>query len=249
MPSTLQQPRGFDAAPRTSAASGWMDTAIWVTAIVFTLLGTLVMLALLRQRNGLDAWARVDVYTGGFMIVAVLAGVAQATTFIRSALRSVSGVGEAFGLTYDPGVLLFAVIIEPGKLAVVLDYGHWHLVPALEQPALQTLGLAFAVAGLAGLVWTDRWLARHFASEEAAAGLMTGGPYRFVRHPRYASILLLGLSLPLVFASILGWPLWFVLLAAIRWRIEREEPHLRELFGNAYDAYASRTARLLPGVY
>jgi protein-S-isoprenylcysteine O-methyltransferase Ste14 len=40
-----------------------------------------------------------------------------------------------------------------------------------------------------------------------------------------------------------------ILLVAIRHRIEREEPHLRELFGSAYDAYARRTARLLPGVY
>jgi protein-S-isoprenylcysteine O-methyltransferase Ste14 len=146
-------------------------------------------------------------------------------------------------------VLLFGAILEPGKLAVVLDYGHWHLVPALEQPVLRTLGLVLGVAGSAGLVWTDRWLARHFASEEAAARLMTGGPYRLVRHPRYASILLLGLSTPLVFASILGWPLWFLLLAAIRRRIAREEPHLRELFGNAYEAYAGRTPRLVPGVY
>ena len=46
-----------------------------------------------------------------------------------------------------------------------------------------------------------------------------------------------------------GWPFVLVLLVAIRHRIEREEPHLRELFGSAYDAYARRTARLLPGVY
>jgi protein-S-isoprenylcysteine O-methyltransferase Ste14 len=249
MPSTLQRRDGFEAAPRTGAASGWPDTAIWVTATVLTVLGTLIMLALLRQRDGSDPWARINVYTVGFMIVAGLAGVAQATTFLRSALQSVSGVGEAFGLTYDPGVLLFAVILEPGKLAVVLDYAHWHLVPALEQPALQTVGLVLAVAGSAGLVWTDRRLARHFASAEAVARLMTDGPYRFVRHPRYASILLLAISMPLVFASILGWPLWFLYLAVVHRRIEREEPHLRELFGKAYDTYASRTARLLPGVY
>jgi protein-S-isoprenylcysteine O-methyltransferase Ste14 len=239
----------MNAAQRSAAAPDGLETAIWVAAIVFTLLGMLVVLALLRQRDGSDPWARVDVYTGSFMVVTGLAGIAQAATFLRSALRSVSGVGEALGLTYDPGVLLFVAILEPGKLAVVLDYAHWHLVPALEQPALQALGLALAVAGSAGLIWTDRWLARHFASEEAAAGLMTGGPYGFVRHPRYASFVLLGLSSPLVFASILGWPLWFLMLAAIRRRIEREEPHLRELFGGAYDAYAVRTARLLPGIY
>src|SRR5262249_52166337 len=143
----------------------------------------------------------------------------------------------------------FGLISEPLKFAVVLDYGHWHLVPALEQPALQTLGLVFAALGSAGLIWTDRRLSRHFASDAATRQLMMDGPYRFVRHPRYASFLLIALGTPLAFASILGWPLFRVVLVAIRHRIEREEPPLRKLFGSAYDAYASRTARLLPGVY
>ena len=245
----MPRPSGLDAVPRTAATSGWADTAIWVTATVLTLLGTLLMVVLLRQRHGSDPWARLDVYSVGFLTVAGLAGIVQAATFMRSALGSDAGVGEAFGLSYDPGVLLFGLITEPLKFAVVLDYGHWHLVPALERPALQTLGLVFAALGSAGLIWTDRRLARHFASDAAARQLMTDGLYRFVRHPRYASVLLIGLGTPLAFASILGWPLLLVLLVAIRHRIEREEPHLRELFGSAYDAYASRTAGLLPGVY
>jgi len=245
----MKRRQGFDDAPRTGAASGWLDTAIWVTATVLTVLGILIQLALLRQRDGSDPWVRINVYTAGFIVVGGLAGVVQATIFLRRALQSAGGIGEAFGLTYDPGALLFAAILEPAKLAVVLDYGHWHLVPALEQPALQAFGLALALAGLAGLVWTDVVLARHFASAEAAAKVMTGGPYRLVRHPRYASLLLLGIGMPLVFASILGWVLWLLVLAVVRRRIEREEPHLRELFGHAYDIYASRTARLLPRVY
>jgi protein-S-isoprenylcysteine O-methyltransferase Ste14 len=249
MPTAVHQPSRSDAAPRTTPAPSWPETTIWVTATVLTLLGILFMLILLRQRDGSHPWARLDVYSVGFLMVAGLAGIVQATTFMRSALRSDSGVGEAFGLSYDPGVLLFGLITEPLKFAVVLDYGHWHLVPALERPALQMLGLVFAALGSAGLIWTDRWLSRHFASDAAARQLMMDGPYRFVRHPRYASVVLIGLGTPLAFASILGWPLLLVLLVAIRHRIEREEPHLRELFGTAYEAYASRTARLLPGVY
>lgn len=52
-----------------------------------------------------------------------------------------------------------------------------------------------------------------------------------------------------MFASILGWPLWLVMLLAIVRRIRREEAHLAALFGGAYGAYARRTARLLPGIY
>jgi protein-S-isoprenylcysteine O-methyltransferase Ste14 len=239
----------MDGAQSPGAAGGRLEQAIWLLSILFTLFGLLVGLALLRQRGATDPWARVNVYTGGVLLVGGVAGIAQSVTFLRSALRSVGIAGEALGLTYDPGVLFVVAVIEPGKLAVVLDYARWHLVPALEQPALQALGLALAVAGSAGLMWTDLWLARHFASDAAAATLMTRGPYRFVRHPRYLSVLLLGLSLPLAFASILGWPLWFLMLIVVQRRIKREELHLRELFGPAYEAYARYTARLLPRIY
>src|SRR5262245_47551226 len=247
--SVLGQPQEMGGAQSPAAAAGRLETAIWVAAVLFTLLGLLVTLALLWQPGATHPWARLDIYTGGFLLVGGLAGIAQAAIFLRSALRSLGVAGEALGLTYDPGVILFVLVLEPGKLAVVLDYARWHLVPALEQPALQTLGLALAVAGSAGLIWTDRWLARHFASEVAAASLMTRGPYAVVRHPRYLSMLLLGLGSPLVFASILGWPLWYLMVVVVLRRIEREEPHLRELFGAAYDAYARRTARLVPGLY
>src|SRR5206468_12302286 len=110
----------------------------------------------------------------------------------------------------------------PAKMALPLDYAHWHLVPALEQRTLQRLGLALGVLGTGLLVWTDTWLRRHFATDAASGTLMTGGPYGLIRHPRYASILLLGLASPLVFASILGWPLWLLLLFGVARRIPRE---------------------------
>ena len=113
MPTAVQQPSRSDAPPRTASASSWPDTAILVTATVLTLLSIGVMLVLLRQRDGARPWARLDVYSGGFLVVAGFAGIVQITTFLRSALRSTAGAGEAFGLSYDPGVVLFGLITEP----------------------------------------------------------------------------------------------------------------------------------------
>jgi protein-S-isoprenylcysteine O-methyltransferase Ste14 len=222
--------------------------AVWA-AVVLTVFWLAAALGCLRQWGSRDPWARLDLYSGGFLVLGAIAGMVQASTFFRSAVRSRAVAAEALGLNYDPGVLLVVALTEPGKIAVLLDYAHWHLVPALEQPVLQHLGLTLGVAGTGLLVWTDRWLARHFATDAATATLMTRGPYRLIRHPRYASFVLLGLAYPLVFASILGWPLWLLLLAAIAHRIRREEAHMRELFGTAYDRYTRETARLVSGVY
>ena len=53
----------------------------------------------------------------------------------------------------------------------------------------------------------------------------------------------------LVFASAPG---WFLALTWVIWLVKKvnlEEEHLRNMFGNEYEAYAQRTARLLPGIY
>lgn len=92
------------------------------------------------------------------------------------------------------------------------------------------------------------WLGRAFSILPQARKLVTGGPYRFVRHPLYLAefVALLGLALQFV----LPWSLllWVVAAAAQFPRIRFEEFVLRRSFPE-YEAYAARTARLAPGLY
>ncbi|HZR80645.1 MAG TPA: isoprenylcysteine carboxylmethyltransferase family protein [Candidatus Binatia bacterium] len=243
--------RGSEASPPaepTALPEAW-QAAIWMVALVHVLIGIAIVLAILRQRGAADPWIRVDRYVVAFLVAGSVAGIGQAVFFLRAALRSLGVAGEALGLTYDPAIVAFFAVIEIGKLATAFDYARWQLVPALELAPLRGLGVALGAAGSAYLVWTDRRLARHFSTAESAALLMTGGPYRWVRHPRYASMLLLGASMALVFASVVGWLVFVVIALAVQHRIAREEPHLRREFGAAYERYASHTARLVPGLY
>jgi protein-S-isoprenylcysteine O-methyltransferase Ste14 len=221
---------------------------IWGIAIGHFAVWCLILLAILRQPDPADPWARVDRYIIAFLIAGGVAGIGQAVFFLGGALRSM-GFTEEIGLGYDPGILLFLVVIEIGKIATGFDYARWHLTPGLEAPALREIGVVLAVAGAAGLTWTDRRLARHFSTAASAAQLMTDGPYGWVRHPRYTSALVLSLSMPLIFGSIFGWLTFALVVVAVQHRIVREEPHLRQMFGPPYDQYVSRTARLIPGVY
>jgi protein-S-isoprenylcysteine O-methyltransferase Ste14 len=135
------------------------------------------------------------------------------------------------------------------ELTVFLDYGHWHLLPGLERPSLQGLGLGLYSGVAIWQVWTDEYLARHFSQGQPEALPMENGPYRYIRHPRYAAAIAGKIAVALVFASVLAWPLalaWAVMLIQ---KVGIEEAHLRSLFGAEYEAYAHRTAKLLPGLY
>jgi protein-S-isoprenylcysteine O-methyltransferase Ste14 len=226
-----------------------MRGAFWVSTVSAVVVGPLLFLICLRQWGSDHPWSRLNFYSGSFLVLAIFVAIEEAITFARSAFRSKEVAYEALGFSYDPSLVRLGTLLNAAVVLVVLDYAHWHLGPALERPLLQGIGVALGVLGAIWQTWADAWLGRHFASNATYRQLMTGGPFRFVRHPRYAAFLVRKLAWPLLFASPIGWallPAWLVLISK---RIRREEAHVTELFGAEYAAYASRTARLLPRIY
>ena len=90
---------------------------------------------------------------------------------------------------------------------------------------------------------------RHsFSVMAEARRLVTGGPYAIVRHPLYLAEELAMLGIFIQYASV---PAALIVAAQVFFQLQRmrnEEAVLRRTFPE-YDAYAARTARLVPGVW
>jgi protein-S-isoprenylcysteine O-methyltransferase Ste14 len=124
-------------------------------------------------------------------------------------------------------------------------------IVALEAPS-QTTATWAVVAGdvtaLVACVWllvAVLALGRCFSVLPEARGLVTSGPYRFVRHPVYLGEI--GAAAGLVLASPTGRNLvaGAVFVAAQGIRMRLEEAALTDEFPE-YAAYAARTPRLIP---
>jgi len=107
---------------------------------------------------------------------------------------------------------------------------------------------AVSLAGMALAVYILYWLGRSFSITPQARGLVTTGPYRFVRHPLYVAEYTASLGILVHFLS----P-WTVLITLCQGylqirRMDYEERLLTRVFP-AYAAYAKKTARILPGLY
>jgi protein-S-isoprenylcysteine O-methyltransferase Ste14 len=79
--------------------------------------------------------------------------------------------------------------------------------------------------------------------------LATTGIYSVIRHPSYLGLLVNSLGWALAFRSGVGLVLVAAMLVPILARIRAEEAMLQSQFGAEYDAYRSRTSRLIPGVF
>ena len=124
------------------------------------------------------------------------------------------------------------------RFRVFLGFIFAAVVLWLATPTLRSLliGAVIAVIGESIRVWAAGHL-------EKSKEVTQSGPYRYTRHPLYLGSSLIGIGMAvvannLIVAAIVVTYLVLTLTAAMR----SEEAHLREKFGDAYDAYAEKRA-------
>ena len=200
----------------------------------------------LIQWSGPGVWGRVDFFAGGYLGLRFLSAIYSLFSS-HAAFQSNVRLKRWWGQDSDSRWTSRVKLLMAADLTVFLDYGHWRLTPSLAQPVLQMAGLTLYMGVVAWQTWTDSRLAKHFSEDHHE--FLTSGPYRYIRHPRYAAAVVGKIAMALTLTSSLGWLLaatWTILLLR---QATLEEKHLRSLFGSDYEDYMQRTARLLPGIY
>lgn len=131
---------------------------------------------------------------------------------------------------------------------MVFDHANYPYSPV--QFALGTLVFAFAL-------WlfrrTHADLGRNWSVTleiKDNHNLITGGVYRYVRHPMYSAFFLWALAQLILIPNWIAGPAGIVGFGILyAFRIGREEQMMLDTFGDEYRAYSARTARLIPGIY
>jgi protein-S-isoprenylcysteine O-methyltransferase Ste14 len=151
-----------------------------------------------------------------------------------------------------------AVALRTSGLALMLSVMAYVLNPrwmrwsSLELPSwLRWSGAGLGAASLPLAYWVFHTLGKNITptvETREEHELVTGGPYRWVRHPLYTVGSSFFASLSVVAAN------WFMGLASVvvllmlLVRLPKEEEKLIERFGDEYRAYMKRTGRLLPRI-
>ena len=132
-------------------------------------------------------------------------------------------------------VLVLAVV---GLLFTKNLFGHGPVTIGVQVAALLLMVWARITFGMRSF---------HYAANPTEGGLVTTGPYRYMRHPIYAAILLFvwtGIAANLSVTSV---ALGLVATAMLCLRMLFEETLVRQRYPE-YDEYARRTRRVIPFV-
>lgn len=142
-------------------------------------------------------------------------------------------------------VVVYALAAVTALASIGLDAapdGGPHLLARLA-------GMAVGAGGLILAGWAVATMRRGIlgAIQPVAGSVMRDGPYRYVRHPLYAGIVL----------SLIGFALWrgsasglaatvILFVPSAVWRALREERAMAQAFGPDWDAYRRRVGFMFP---
>jgi len=187
---------------------------------------------------GYPAWI---IFWVGLLVFAVLA-----------ALRRADGAGEAGAKR--SGLSILGIFVQClAFVAVGLGPPRFVLAAASREAVEQAAVTLVLVVFTCWLFWASkRALGRNWsvvARTRADHELVTSGPFAYVRHPIYSALFVWLIAMAVAFGHywglIPGIPLYWIGTVL---RIREEERLLGARFGAAYEAYAQRVKRFVPGI-
>ena len=128
-------------------------------------------------------------------------------------------------------------------LAILVTGPAWANATGLR--LLELAGIALGGWALIAMQWANLHI---LPDVRPNAQLVQRGPYRFLRHPMYSTLLLTTLALVLDSFSWLRLGFWLVLLVDLLLKLHYEERLLAAHYPS-YATYQQQTKRLLPLIY
>lgn len=144
-----------------------------------------------------------------------------------------------------PGIAAFSLVFSPNL------WPHWLRLRFFSpsDTALVWVGVALTALGIGFAVLARLWLGKNWSGTITIKDqheLIQGGPYRIVRHPIYAGMLLACLGTVIVYGEIRGLIGLPLLALGFGLKLRMEEAFMIQQFGSAYIDYKQRVKAVVP---
>ena len=133
------------------------------------------------------------------------------------------------------------LIIMIGPLTAI--FGVWE-IPANKIATIITGIIIFLIGTFVYFKWEIFWH-RTFKGQ-----LLTGGIFRYIRHPHYTSLLIVGFGLAFFFYSLFAIAIAIIAIPIMMWSIIDEEKLLMKQYGDEYKKFMEKVPwRIMPKIF
>ena len=148
-------------------------------------------------------------------------------------------------------VVLVVLSVLWAKSSLGMLTRRWGIIQAVSpNTPLVFIGALLCLLGVSYAIWARVHLGRNWSpipNVKEGHELITGGPYRLVRHPIYTGII------AATFGTGLAIHVWFlvflIMTANFIWRVRTEERLMTKQFPDQYPEYKKKTWALIPFVW
>lgn len=125
-------------------------------------------------------------------------------------------------------------------------------IPVLDRTPVRVAGAGLVVVGIAAtlaaqLAMGASW--RPDVDPTTRTALVTRGPFRLVRNPVFTATATTAAGLALLVPNLVAAAMLVAFVTALQVQVRLvEEPYLHRVHGTAWERYAARTGRFLPGI-
>jgi protein-S-isoprenylcysteine O-methyltransferase Ste14 len=166
-----------------------------------------------------------------------------------SGFRGISG--PPLSVAWFGGVLFVIALVATVAAPLLAWRG---IDPALSSPTVlrDAFGGVAFTAGTLFLLWSQGAMGRSWrigVDHDEVTGLVTSGPFSWVRNPIFSGMLASGVGLVLLLPTVTSACAYTLLVVAIELQVRFvEEPYLLSVHGDSYRTYARRVGRFLPRI-
>lgn len=185
-------------------------------------------------------------YTGIFIVIcwAIFALVWLIAAFATK--RTMVRAGGGWSLMLVACVGVFIVLVRSGLFSFLTGAILWQ-----QTATTDLLGAVITLAGLLGSLWARASLGGNWSSDVVIKEnhkLIERGPYHWVRHPIYASMLAMAVGGAIWYGHAIVFINVMMVLICLWFKAQQEERLLTQYFPQEYPSYRARVKALVPFV-